>query len=316
VPPPRDPRFVARVLPGGRGGLAWQQRRLRPASKGVDVLFAPYAAPLGARAPVVIANLGIYEGDLAIPGWRARMRSWHFARSARSAAAVIANSASTRRELERHYGVPQERVTVVWPGVDERFAPEAPEGQVRGGNGSLGSYLLFVGKLSHRRHVPEVLEALAEVRRARADVRLVVVGPDTSGVGVPARAAALGLGDAVTYLPHVEQDELAELYRGAAAFVLPTEAEGFSFTIPEALASGTPVVTLRHDALVEAGLEGAVVALPDADPGGIARAVLAVLDDPQHAARLREAGLGAVRRLSWAENARRTMDVLAGVARR
>jgi glycosyltransferase involved in cell wall biosynthesis len=111
----------------------------------------------------------------------------------------------------------------------------------------------------------------------------------------------------------VDQDTLAHLYRAAAAFVLPTQAEGFSFTILEALASGAPVVTLRHDALVEAGLDRAVLALPGPEPAALAEALVEVLTRPATAERLRADGVAATRDFSWAHNARATMDVIRAV---
>ena len=270
----------------------------------------------------MIANLGIYEGTLAVPGWRARLQSRHFAYSARRAVAVVANSDATKRELARHYDIDPEKVVVVWPGVDDRFRPaeeldrKAIDAAVVGLLGDPGPYLLFVGKLSHRRNVPALLQAFVEVERAVPGLRLLIVGPDTSGVDVPRVARDRGLSHAVRHVNHVDQDTLADLYRGAAAFVLPTEAEGFSFTISEALASGTPVVTLRHEALVEAALDQAVVALPDARPQLLANALVSLLRDPKEARRLKTAGLEAARRFSWADNARRTMEVLGDVGAR
>ena len=73
-------------------------------------------------------------------------------------------------------------------------------------------------------------------------------------------------------MPFLGSDALAPLYRGAHAFVLPTEHEGFSGTIPEAIASGCPVVTVDHAALEDAGLREAVLAVPSASPGLLAAA--------------------------------------------
>ena len=321
VVPLADERFVQEILPARRAGIVWQQRRLRSAANAMDVFFAPYSAPLGLATPLVVANLGIYEGALALPGLRARLQSRHFARSARHAEAIVANSASTRDELVRHYGIDEGRVTVVWPGVDERFRPCTPRDEREGAGvvdailGDAGQYLLFVGKLSARRNVPQLLEAFARIVAAAPGTRLLLVGPDTSGVDVPERARTLGVERVVTHVEHVDQDTLAHLYRRAAVFVLPTLAEGFSFTIPEALASGVPVVTVRHDALTEAGLDGCVVALDTPEPEPLAAAVLDLLADPAHAHRLREAGLETARGLSWEQNAGSTMRILEAARR-
>ena len=64
---PDDPRFRFEVLPGPASELVWQSLRLRGAARGVDVLFGQYTLPPGYRGRGVIDNLGIYEGQFAIP---------------------------------------------------------------------------------------------------------------------------------------------------------------------------------------------------------------------------------------------------------
>lgn len=321
---PEDPRFRYEVLPGPRSELVWQPLRLRRAAADVDVLFGQYTLPLGYRGRGVINNLGIYEGPFAIPGWHARLRSWHQRTSARRADAVIANSASTKADVVGFYGVDPERIEIVWPGsAADDYRPARPGDEretaaVR--ERILGSaeapYFLFVGKLSARRNIPSLVEAFADVRRAHPEFRLLIAGPNTSGLGVEELFARFGVEAAAKYVPFLGSDTLAPLYRGAHAFVLPTEHEGFSGTIPEAIASACPVVTVDHAALADAGLREAVLTVSSPSPALLAEAMKRVVDEPELRARLAQAGLEVSQKLTWEECARRTMDVLARVARR
>ena len=95
---------------------------------------------------------------------------------------------------------------------------------------------------------------------------------------------------------------LAELYRGAAALVLPSRYEGFGLPVLEAMASGTPVVAAPDPALQEVAGDAALYA----DRGELADALRRALDEP---APLAAAGLERARRFSWADAARRTVDV-------
>jgi glycosyltransferase involved in cell wall biosynthesis len=317
---PEDGRFEQVVLAGRGGGLLWQMRRLRAASRTVDVLYAPYTLPPGFGGVGVVNNLGIYEGEHAFRNWRAGARSRHMAYSARKATVVIANSRSTRSDVIRYYRVPKEKVVVIWPGVAEYFHPgDRSGGSPVGGAaaqyfGSPAPYFLVVGKLSVRRHVGAVIEAFRSVHHHFPGYRLLVVGPNVEGTPLEARVKALGLGEAVRHVEFVEHEKLADIYRDAFAFVLPTEHEGFSFTILEALASGCPVVTVEHAALHEASIGTATLTVPRPEPDLLAAALVRLISDERLRADLRERGLRVTRSLSWAETARKTMSVLGRVA--
>lgn len=318
---PADDRFRLEVLAARRPGLWWGLRHLRPKARELDVLYAPYVIPPGYRGRNVVLNLGIYEGPFAIPGWRSRLHSLRFAHSARNADAVIANSASTKADLVRYYRIPPEKITVVWPGVARRFRPLQPgeeelvEVAVQRVLGERAPYFLFVGKTSGRRNVPALLEAFAAISGDRPALRLLLLGPGSKAGPLADLIARLGIRHAVRHVEWVEHDDVALLYRGARAFVLPTEHEGFSATIPEAMASGCPVLTIEHAALVEAGLTEGVLALPSADPSVLAEGLARLADDDELCAQLARRAPNLAAPLSWDETARKMMNVLGTVAR-
>jgi glycosyltransferase involved in cell wall biosynthesis len=101
---------------------------------------------------------------------------------------------------------------------------------------------------------------------------------------------------------YVTKDELADLYRGAAALVLPSRFEGFGLPLLEAMACGTPVVAAEEPALREVGGEAAVYA----EDGDFAAAARRALDERE---RRSAAGIERAKLFSWAETARRTADV-------
>jgi glycosyltransferase involved in cell wall biosynthesis len=320
---PADDRFALEVLRGPGTGLLWQALRLRPAAAGVDVLLGHYTLPPGYRGRGVVYNLGIYRGRFAMPGWRTRLRTRHFRASARRAAAVIANSESTKADVVRWYGVDPGRIRVVWPGAGGEFRPPRPgdeEATAAALERALGRrdvpYLLFVGKLSARRNIPALIESVAALRGRHPDLHLLIVGPNTGEVPVERLIDEQGLDGVARHVPFLDHDLLAPLYRGASAFVLPTEHEGFSHTIPEALASGCPVVTVDHAALDDAAVRDCVLVVPDPSPERLAAAVEQVLSQPDVRERLVRAGLETAKTLSWEQTARQTMAVLAEVARR
>jgi glycosyltransferase involved in cell wall biosynthesis len=264
--------------------MAWSLprllRRLRP-----ELAHFQHALPLGfrGRAVVTLHDLS-FERD---PSAMGRLDRATFKlvvpRAARRAQHVLVVSERTKRDVVELYGIAPEKVTVTPNGVDEAFSPAANDGAER-------RYLLFVGAIQRRK------DPLAALEAARAvGLPLVVAGPEKE----PDLARELRAGGA-ELRGYVSTAELAELYRAAAALVLPSRYEGFGLPVVEAMASGTPVVVSHDPALRE--LAG------DAAAQGDDLAAM-VADALEHRDRLVAAGLERATLFSWVETARRTAEV-------
>jgi glycosyltransferase involved in cell wall biosynthesis len=267
--------------------MAWSLPRLLR-RLGPELAHFQHALPLGwrGRSVVTIHDLS-FERDPTAMGRldRATFR-WAVPRAARRADAILAVSERTKRDVVELYGVPADKVTVTPNGVDPAFAP----------GGAHDAYLLFVGAIQRRK---DPLAALAASRAA--GLPLVVVGPEKE----PDVARELRAGGA-DLRGYVAKDELADLYRGAAALVMPSRFEGFGLPAVEAMACGTPVVAADEPALREVAGDAAVYA-EDGDFGAAVGRALADRD------RLVAAGLERARLFSWRETARRTADVYRAV---
>jgi glycosyltransferase involved in cell wall biosynthesis len=320
-----DERFRLNVLPSRGPGIWWETIRLGRQAAALDLLFAPYSLPVGYRGHSVVENWGILDGEHRpkLTEVRRRGHRWHFAASARAADAVIAVSDVVRDDLVRWYGVPSEKITIIQPGISEHFRPahsgeEAEiERTVEVVLGRQAPFLIFVGKLSPRRHLPELLEAFARVGRSRPDLNLLLVGPNSWGLPLTQLIADAGCRDSVRHVHHLEHDTLAALYRGAAALVLPTTKEGWSLPIREALACGCPVVTVDGPWLAVDGARDVVLTVPSPSVELLEEAMRRMLDDNALRARLREEGLRCASHFpSHEERGRRVMELLAETSRR
>lgn len=310
------------VIPQKLSPLYWENFQLPARLKQADLIFAPYTLPWFSAARGVVSNLGIYESRPADFSLLARLRTTPFFKhSVRTATRAIANSESTRSDLVQHYGADRESIDVVHLGADDRLSP-APLDQV----GQLPAeirakynlpdkpFFLLVGKLSKRRNIPLLIEAFAKAcGHIPQPHQLVLVGPDYLGLNPLQLAHNEGVGDAVSHAPFVPMDDLAHLYRAATAFVLPTEHEGFSLTVPEAMASGTPAIVFDHAAL-EGPLRDAAWIV---DPTGksLAHAMVEIATDRALRTNLREKSITAAQHYSWASTAQQTMDIIAKAAR-
>jgi len=225
------------------------------------------------------------------------------ARVARRLPAVLTVSQSSRRDIVRDFGVPDERLTVVPVGVEvDVFRPPTLP-RVPGRIVATASADVPVKGL-----VP-LLEAVAKLRTER-DVELVVVGRPKPGGAAAEAIERLGLADAVRFVSGVSEIDLVDLFGSAQVAVVPSLYEGFSLPAIEALACATPLVATTAGALPEVVGPDGVSALhvPPADPEALAAAIGRVLDDPDLAARLGAAGRARVVELyTWRAVAQRTV---------
>ena len=248
------------------------------------------------RSVVTVHDIS-FERMPWVMGRRDRMLFRRFVpASAKRADRVLAGSEHTKHDLIDLYGISEEKIVVTPYGVDPAFHPNgsAPE---------RSPYVLFMGGIQPRKDPLAAIEALALLD---GDLSLVVVGAEKSGGEEVRRAVKrLGLEQRVDFAGHVDHDDLAALYRGAACLVFPSRYEGFGLPVLEAMASGTPVVAARASAVPEVAGDAAILVEPG-DPEAIADGVRRALADRQ---RLVAAGLERVKLFSWSETARRTLAV-------
>ena len=141
-------------------------------------------------------------------------------------------------------------------------------------------YVLFVGRHIPDKRLDSLPAALAAARAEVVDLRAVIAGsgPETDAARQAADAA--GVAGATRFAGRVGDDELAELFAGAAVLVNPSAREGFGLVVAEAASRGTPSVVVAGEdnaaaELVVEGENGFVAAsiAPAALGGAIVRAV-------------------------------------------
>jgi glycosyltransferase involved in cell wall biosynthesis len=268
-------------------------KRLRPA-----LGHFTYVIPPGYRGPSVVTVHDLsFERMPSLMGPRDRMMFRTFVpRSARRADRVLTVSERTKGDLVERYGIAGEKIVVTPNGVDPIFRPD-------GGAPEEPPYVLFVGGIQPRKDPLAAIEALALLN---GDLRLVLVGAEKRG-GQDVRRAIrrLGLEDRVRLAGHVEHEQLAALYRGAACLVFPSRYEGFGLPVLEAMASGTPVVAAAAGAVPEVAGDAAILVEPG-DPAAIAAGVEQALAERE---RIVAAGLARAGLFSWTETAHRTLAV-------
>jgi glycosyltransferase involved in cell wall biosynthesis len=252
--------------------------------KVVATLHVSYVAERRAVRPVWADGEVVSRptGDERVFAWlRAPLHAMLGRLTARLADAVVALSDAAAIELARDYGA---RVTAVIPNGVPLSPAVAPRG---GGQG----VVLFVGRLRTRKAAAVLLAAFVRVRKRLPSARLVLVGNGEQQSAIAARIGALGLGDAVELAGALGREATQERFTRADLLCLPSTYEGFPLVILEAMAAGLPVVATAVAGVPEAvrpGETGLLVEPEDAE--GLAGALLALLEDPQRARAMGEAG--------------------------
>jgi glycosyltransferase involved in cell wall biosynthesis len=227
-----------------------------------------------------------------VQGRTKRMHGAKYRNAARTCDVVFVNAEYTKGEVVDLLGVSPDKVVVAYPGVADRFRAE-------GDRADLGRpYVLTVATLEPRKNLDTLLSTALPDGHALAVVGSAGWGPQPE----------LDRPDVIR-LGYVDDDELARLYRGAAAFVYPSRFEGFGIPIVEAMASGVPVVVSAHPSMDEAAGGAAVRADPES-----AEAIGAALEEAlRRRSELVPPGLAHAERFRWSETGRTMLATFSGI---
>lgn len=247
-------------------------------ANGLKAAVVAGVACLGSRIPVIWI-----KHDFARDGWLAR-----------GTALLCRRVVGVSRAVTSTFGARlQRRVDVVPNGIP------IPDVSAQRGRTALrmmigappdAPVVLLLGRVSPVKGQLELVEAAPALLADRPGVHLALVGaqdPSHPGYGVVVREriAALGLGERVHLTGH--RDNAAELLAGADVVAVPSGApgsplrgEGFGLVALEALSVSTPVVGYAAGALPEVLGDDCAILVPPGDRGGLARAIIRLLDDP------------------------------------
>lgn len=287
--------------------LAWEQIRTPALASrlGIEVWHGPhYTMPLRLDVPAVVTIHDLTFFDH--PEWHERSKVLFFRRMIRASAArarvLVAVSGHTATRL-REVAPPAGDVRVVHHGVDhERFrtgVDRASDLALLAPHGITPPYVAFAGTLEPRKDVPTLVGAFARLAPSHPDLRLVLAGGDGWGVrAVRDAVAASGVATRVLRPGYLVNDAIPAFFRCAEVVAYPSLVEGFGLPALEALACGAPLVTTTGSAIEEVVGDAALLVEPG-DAAGLAGRLARVLDDPDEACRLREAGPVHAEKFTW-----------------
>ena len=190
------------------------------------------------------------------------------------------------------------------PGVDGSVFRPASVGARR----AAAPYVVAAARVQPLKGLDLAIEAIAGIDQ-EARPTLVIAGDASSEAGdhvteLRRLAASRGIADRVTFIGPQSRADLAFLFRGAAAVLVPSHSETYGLVALEGSASGVPVVAAAAGGLREAVVDGETgVVLESRDPAVWATEIQRILTEPEYAAALASAGREHAERLSWERSA-------------
>lgn len=197
----------------------------------------------------------------------------------RRARVVVATSRYSRNRIVEAYGIPGAKVVLVpelidlrgWDLASAAIAPCQVDPPA----------VLTVAHMYPRKNLPVLLQAYARLRADGVGFQGWIVGDGPCRRDWERLRDDLALQGQVEFLGTVSRRELADRYRRAAVFCLPSRQEGFGIVFLEAMAHAKPIVAARAAAVPETVADGEVGLLADPnDADAFAQNLAALLTDP------------------------------------
>jgi glycosyltransferase involved in cell wall biosynthesis len=284
-------------------------------SLALDVLHSPYYVKpyrLPCASIITIHDLIPLIYPQHLPSRRARIvYRIAITLAVRSADAIITDSHSAARDLQRHCKVPPASLTVIPIAAAPVFKPQprlAVEA-LRQKYSLPQRYALFLASNKPHKNLLRLVEAwsLLHNRRLAGEAKLVIAGHwDSRYPEAKQRAFELGLAGEILFVGAVAEEELPALYSGAALFAFPSLYEGFGLPVLEAMSCGTAVICSNTSSLPEVAGDAALQVDP-LDVKMLAEAITRLLHDDGLRESLAARGLARAGQFSWEAAAQATL---------
>ncbi|MFP4649996.1 MAG: glycosyltransferase family 4 protein [Desulfobacterales bacterium] len=227
-------------------------------------------------------------------------------RVARTLPRLITVSTFTRHHISKEFRIPESRFSVVPNGINTDLFHPVPDIKREPNR-----IIVTNSADTPLKGLHHLLPAVAQIFAKRA-IKLIVVGTPRKNGMVEKLVRRLGIGNIVTFTGRISHEEFVRQYAKATMAVVPSVYEGFGLPAGEAMACAVPVISTTGGALPEV-VGDAGVLVPPGDSGALKNAITDLIDHPEKARRLGEAGYQRVcRHLTWNAVAGKTAEAYQG----
>lgn len=226
-----------------------------------------------------------------------------------AAARVVAVSFLTRKIVASRYGVPEDRIEVVYNAIETdggQLGEQLPAAIGRG-----EKIVLFLGRITMQKGPEYFLAAAKRVLEVMDNVRFLMAGSGDMIRRTIELAAEMGIGHKVLFTGFLRGRDVDRAFRMADLYVMPSVSEPFGIAPLEALSHDVPVIISKQSGVAEVLTHALKVDFWDINE--MANKIIAVLRHPPLHATLREHGSFEIRKLSWRDSASRCLRIYRSV---
>lgn len=274
---------------------------------GLDLFFSPHfrVVALNKNIPVVTTfhdlSFEIFPEFFTL--WR---RFWHpfmnYRKAAQSARKLIAVSENTKKDLVELYGIPPEKIEVIYSGARLSSISSRPRGLEK------EKYFFCLGTFEPRKNLDAVMTAYKEYFYESDDpLPLVLAGAKGWKTKLPQMPPEAGKN--ICILQNVDEEEKSYLYQHAFALLSLSFYEGFGFPILEAAACGVPVIASYGTSHDEIGKDFALFVNPFRSTQ-VAAGMLNLEKDDKLYQEMKSRGLESAKKFNWQKTAVQTLELL------
>jgi glycosyltransferase involved in cell wall biosynthesis len=284
--------------------------------KQIELLHTPHYCPprfLFCKSVITIHDcIHILFPNYASSKWAYNQAKQATKRAIKKSSHILTVSDATRRDLMRLFGVPAEKVSVVYNAIDDRAVLQGNSEQqkrVLERYQIQDPFLLYAGNIKPHKNISRTIEAFSVLKRELKEdplwkkLKLVIIGNELSKHQFLRRTVIRsGVQHDVRFFGFVPYETLKVFYKAAQIFVFPSLYEGFGLPPLEAMANGTPVLASNVSSLPEVLGEAALFANPE-NVFEMSKGLRRLLFDANLRAELTKKGLEQVRKYSWKKSA-------------
>ena len=210
-----------------------------------------------------------------------------------SADRVIAVSQLTKSICERRYGVPADRIEVVYNGIEREGQQPSREAAIQKSD----KIVLFLGRITMQKGPEYFIAAAKRVLEKVPNTKFVIAGSGDMALRMVELATNMGIGHKVVFTGFLQGKDVERVFGLADCYVMPSVSEPFGLAALEALSHDVPVIVSKTSGVSEVLSHVLKVDFWDIDE--MANKIVAVLRHPPLSNTLREHGAFELQRLTW-----------------